>query len=89
MIFKDEEIGPSRIQEQAGSTKAQREGAAKNRTIKLFAAKMKEGKKLSDRHGFERLLELQNVPRKSAAFRRNLSFLMVLSLFFVLRRKAS
>lgn len=68
MVFKDEEIGQSRIEEQAGSTKAQRDANAKNRTIKLFAAKMKEAKKLKDRRGFERLLELQNVPRKSAAW---------------------
>jgi hypothetical protein len=68
MVFKDEEIGQSRIEEQAGSTKTQREAAAKNRTIRLFAAKMKEAKRLKDRHGYERLLELQNVPRKSAAW---------------------
>jgi hypothetical protein len=66
MVFKDDEIERSRVEEQAGSTKAQREATAKNRTIKLFAAKMKEAKQLKDRHGYERLLELQNVPRMSA-----------------------
>jgi|HubBroStandDraft_5_1064220.scaffolds.fasta_scaffold1913397_1 putative heme degradation protein len=66
MVFEDEEIERSRTEEQAGSTKAQREAAAKNRTIKLFAAKMKEAKRLKDRHGYEHLLELQNVRRKTA-----------------------
>jgi putative heme degradation protein len=68
MAFEDEEIERSRVEEQAGSTKAQREAAAKNRTIRLFAAKMKEAKRLKDRHGYERLLELQNVKRKTAAW---------------------
>jgi hypothetical protein len=68
MVFDDDEIERSRTEEQAGSSKAQREAAAKKRTIKLFAAKLKEAKRLKDRHGFERLLELQNVPRRSAAW---------------------
>jgi hypothetical protein len=68
MVFEDDEIEGSRIEEQAGRTKAQREAASKNRTIKLFAKKMKEAKRLKDRRGFERLLELQNVPRRSAAW---------------------
>jgi hypothetical protein len=34
--------------------------------IKLFAKKMREAKRLKDRHGYERLLELQNVKRKTA-----------------------
>jgi hypothetical protein len=66
MVFEDDEIERSTGEEQAGATKAQREAAAKNRTIRLFAAKMREAKRAKDRHGFERLLELQNVKRKTA-----------------------
>ena len=68
MVFEDDEIEGSRVEEQAGRTKAQREAASKNRTIKLFAKRMKEAKRLKDHHGFERLLELQNVPRRGAAW---------------------
>ncbi len=68
MVFPDDEIERSRTEEQAGSTKAQREASTKNRTIKLFAKKMKEAKRLKARRGFERLLELQNVKRRTAAW---------------------
>jgi hypothetical protein len=66
MVFKDDDIERSRLEEQAGSGKAKRDAAEKNRTIKLFSVKMKQAKRLKDRFGYERLLDLQNVPRKSA-----------------------
>ena len=65
MVFKDDEIERSRLESQSGSTKAQQEAAEKRRTIAEFKRKMNEAKKLGDRHGFERLLELQNVKRKT------------------------
>jgi hypothetical protein len=68
MAFEDGDIERSRVEEQSVSPKARREAAAKNRIIKLFAAKMREAKRLSDRYGFERLLELQNVKRKTPAW---------------------
>jgi hypothetical protein len=68
MVFEDDDIERSRVEEQSGFAKAKRDAAAKNRAIKLFGVKMKEAKRLKDRHGYERLLELQNVQRKSAAW---------------------
>lgn len=65
MVFNDDEIKRSRIEEQAGSTKAQQDAAAKRRIIAEFKTKMRGAKKAKDRRGFERLLELQNVRRKT------------------------
>ena len=66
MAFSDDEIERSRADAQAGSTKAQQDAAAKKRIIEELKRKMKAAKKAKDRAGFERLLELQNVKRKTA-----------------------
>ena len=65
MAFEDEEIERSRIEAQTGSTKAQQDAAAKRHTIAEFKRRMREAKRLKDRDGYERLLELQNVKRKT------------------------
>ena len=68
MVFKDDEIRRSRATEQAGAGKAQQDAAERRRQLKLFEAKLREAKRLKDRRGFERLLELQNVRRQTAAW---------------------
>jgi hypothetical protein len=65
MAFDDDEIERSRIEAQAGSTKAQQDAAAKRRIILEFKKKMRQAKRAKDRRGYERLLELQNVRRKT------------------------
>jgi hypothetical protein len=65
MVFEDDEIERSRIDAQTGSTKAQQDAAAKRRVIAEFKKKMRQAKKAKDRRGYERLLELQNVRRKT------------------------
>ena len=65
MVFDDKEIERARLDAQAGSARAQQEAAAKRRAISEFKRKMKEAKRAKDRHGFEQLLELQNVKRKT------------------------
>jgi hypothetical protein len=65
MVFDEEEIERSRMEAQAGSTKAQQDAAAKRRIIAEFKKKMRQAKKVKDRRGYERLLELQNVKRKT------------------------
>ena len=65
MVFDHDEIELSRIEAQAGSTKAQQDAAAKRRIIMEFKKKMRQAKKAKDRRGYERLLELQNVKRKT------------------------
>lgn len=67
-VSDEKEIEQIRAEEQAGKGKLQREATAHKRKIKLFAKRMKEVKKLKDRAGFERLLELQNVKRGSDAW---------------------
>jgi hypothetical protein len=65
MVFKDDEIEQSRREAQTGSTKAQQDAAAKRRTIAEFKRRMKQAREAKDRHGYERLLELQNVKRQT------------------------
>jgi hypothetical protein len=65
MVFEDDEIERSRVEAQAGSTKAQQDAAEKRRIIAEFKKKMKQAKKAKDRSGYEHLLELQNVKRKT------------------------
>jgi hypothetical protein len=69
MAFTDDEIEQSRDEDRSGRGKAQRDAASRNRTIKLFAKKLKEAKEFKDRVGYERLLELQNVKRNSAEWK--------------------
>jgi hypothetical protein len=66
MVFGDDEIERSRIEAQAGSTKAQQDAAEKRRIMMEFKKKMRQAKKAKDRRGYERLLELQNVKRKTS-----------------------
>jgi hypothetical protein len=68
MVFKDDEIKRTRAEEQAGAAKAQRDAAERKRQLKLFEVRLREAKRLKDRRGFERLLELQNVKRQTAAW---------------------
>jgi hypothetical protein len=51
MVFDDNEIERSRIEAQAGSTKAQQDAAAKGRVIAEFKKKMRQAKKARDRRG--------------------------------------